>query len=213
MEYLNKLIEQYKSATGTTNVDVHSESFIKEFTEWIKSRQLIGKKYLDFIEYMGSHPSLDSSSVEVGKGIFDSVVLDTQMPVVTKYFESMAQKKDYSKILRGEFKVVGGTPKIITGNKMLQSLLPYDFSRFITQNPYDQSCIEGWQDLHNSGENITVGIYGDASDKDIKTKLSLLRTLRDSLYDYYQEEYIKDGDMYYAAVSTTRKMLYRTRCR
>lgn len=213
MEYLNKLIEQYKSATGTTNVDVRSESFIKEFTEWVESRQLIGKKYLDFLEYMGTHPSLNSSSIEVGKGIFDSIVLDTQMPVVSKYFEGMAQKKDSSKILRGEFKVVGGTPKIFTGDKMSHSLIPYDFSRFITQNPYDQSCIEGWQDLHNSGENITVGIYGDASDRDIKTKLILLRSLRDSMDEYYREEYIKDGDKYYAAVSTSRKMLYRTRCR
>lgn len=44
-KYLIKLIEQFKSATGTKNVDVNSIEFVNEFSEWIKTRKIIGNEY------------------------------------------------------------------------------------------------------------------------------------------------------------------------
>ena len=38
-EYLSKLIEQFKSATGVNHVDINSEEFIREFSEWIIARK------------------------------------------------------------------------------------------------------------------------------------------------------------------------------
>ena len=46
-KYISLLIEQFKQATGIKNVDINSQSFMLEFSEWIKSRQNISNNYLD----------------------------------------------------------------------------------------------------------------------------------------------------------------------
>ena len=44
-KYLSLLIEQFKQANNIKNVDINSQTFISEFSEWIKLRQDVSKNY------------------------------------------------------------------------------------------------------------------------------------------------------------------------
>lgn len=214
-KYLNKLIEQFKTATGTKNVDVNSQAFIQEFSEWIKSRQIIGNEYGSFIEYMGVHPAIGDSSVEIGKGKYDSIVLGTDIPMITPYSDGI--KRTSAEIITADFGIYEGTPMIIRHNKggnQLEMVDTQAVRRFLTQNPYEQSCIRNWEQLHNAGDNITVGIFGSIYDKDIEQKIKQIETLKSGLIDdSFKEEYATENDMYCYAISSTRKVKTLTRSR
>ena len=78
-KYLSLLIEQYKQATGIKNVDINSQSFMSEFSEWIKSRQNISNNYLDLLEYMELSQISDPDTAEVGKGQYDILILEINL--------------------------------------------------------------------------------------------------------------------------------------
>ena len=208
-KYLNKLIEQFKSATGTKSVDVNSQEFVKEFSEWVKARKLMGKDYTSFIEYMDTHPTVISGeSVEIGKGKHDSIALDTDIHMITPYSDGI--KRTGAGIITADFTVYDGTPIMVRHDKGGNQFKEVDTQcvrRFLTQNPYDPICIRNWEQLHNVGENITVGIYGSIYDKDIEQKIQQIEALRDGLSDdYFKEDYVTEGDSYYYAVSSARKV-------
>lgn len=200
-EYLRNLINQYKRATGINNVDVNSEEFINEFSEWIKIRKKMGDKYSSFIEYMGVN-LIDNSSAEVGKGELDSIVLDTNASMITPYSDKI--KKSSDELIDAEFRVYSSVPMIVKGSK-IKLLNAENIKRFITQNPYEKSCIINWEQLHNHGENITVGMYGNIYDKDISKKIGQLELLKSNLIgDAFKEEYATEGDIYYYVISSDR---------
>lgn len=214
-KYLNKLIEQFKTATGTKNVDVNSQAFIQEFSEWIKSRQIIGNEYGSFIEYMCENPEICNSSVEIGKGKYDSIVLGTDIPMITPYSDGI--KRTPAGIITANFGVYEGTPIIVRHNKggnQLETVDTQTVRRFLTQNPYEQSCIRNWEQLHNAGDNITVGVFGSIYDKDIEQKIKQIEALKSGLIDdSFKEEYAIEHDMYCYAISSTRKVKTLTRSR
>ena len=201
-EYLIKLIKQFKQAIGIKHVDINSEEFVTEFSEWIRARQKIGAKYCSFIEYMGVNPEIGNSSVEIGKGKLDSIVLDTDIPMITPYSDIIDRPSD--EIITAEFRVYNGTPMIIKDGK-LQMLDTEYIGRFITQNPYESSCLINWEQLHNRGDNISVGIYGSIYDEDISKKIRQIESLKSNLTgDSFKEEYATEGDSYYYAISSDR---------
>lgn len=212
-KYLKNLVEQFKQATGTKNVDTNSQAFISEFSEWVKSRKLIGQDYTSFIEYMDVHPSVISEeSVEIGKGKHDTIALDTGIHMITPYSEGI-QRTD-AEIITADFAVYKGTPVMIKHNKGENQYEIIDTQyvrRFLTHNPYEQSCIRDWEQLHNKGENITVGIFGSVYDKDIESKIEQIKSLRDRMTNGdFKEDYITSGDSYCYAVSSARKVLVKT---
>lgn len=212
-KYLKNLVEQFKQATGTKNVDTNSQAFISEFSEWIKSRKLIGQDYTSFIEYMDAHPSVISEeSVEIGKGKQDTIALDTGIHMITPYSEGI-QRTD-AEIITADFAVYKGTPIMIKHNKgenQVEAIDTQYVRRFLTHNPYEQSCIRDWEQLHNKGENITVGIFGSLYDKDIEEKIEQIKSLRDRMTNgSFKEDYITSGDSYCYAVSSARKVLVKT---
>lgn len=208
-EYIEKLVEQFKSATGTKKVDINSQKFIEEFNKWIKVREIIGKEYTSFIDYMETYPNVISEeSVEIGKGEYDSIALDTKVNMITSYSKGI--NKTSGEIIDADFEIYEGTPLIIRhgkSKKQIDVVNTQYIRRFITHNPYDQSCIKNWEQLHNIGENITIGAFGNIYDKDIKQKIKQIKLLRDNLInDYFKEDYVTDGDKYYYAISSNRKV-------
>ena len=212
-KYFNKLIEQFKSATGTKNVNVDSPEFIEEFCEWVNVRKMIGKHYTSFIEYMDVHPMIIGEvGVEIGKGIHDSIALDTGIYMITPYSEGI--KRTDAGIITADFVVYDGTPVMIKhckgGNQFKEVDTQY-IRRFLTHNPYEQSCIKNWEQLHNAGENITVGVFGNTYDKDINQKISQLQELRCGLTDgFFKEDFTIDRDNYYYAISSTGNVKVKT---
>ena len=88
-------------------------------------------------------------------------------------------------------------------------------TRFITQNPYFNSELLGWQKLHNNGTSIiTVGVYGSKYDSDKRQKIKLIENLKKKLNnEEYNEEYDTTKNNYYYAISTNRKSLTKVKTR
>ena len=114
--------------------------------------------------------------------------------------------------------VAVSTDEVVLKNKNgvnnLEFLDTSFINRFITQNPYDISYIKNWEQLHNKGQNITVGIFGSIYDKDISQKISELKEFKKGFNDdNFSEDYVTENDMYCYALSSSRKAntLVRTR--
>lgn len=212
-KYLKLLIMQFKQATGTKNVDINSEQFIKEFSEWIKGRKLIGSDYASFIDYMQVFPTLGDSTVEIGKGKHDSIVLGSNIPIITPHSEGIIHDAG---IITADFRVYDTAPFMIRHNKVdnqVEEINTEYIRRFMTQNPYAPSDIQNWDQLHNRGDNITVGIFGSIYDKDIDSKIRQIEMLRDKMSDGYKEDYATDNDSYYYAIASTRKVNVKVKTR
>ena len=214
-EYLSKLIEQFQSATGVHHVDINLEEFIREFSEWIIVRKKLRNHYNSFIEYMDVYPKINGKTVEVDKGIFDSIALDSNMTMITPYPDGVNKAK--GDLIKATFTVYEGIPVVVKNKNGVNNLEFLDTSfinRFITQNPYDISHIKNWEQLHNKGQNITVGIFGSIYDKDISQKISELKEFKKGFKDdNFSEDYVTENDMYCYALSSSRKAntLVRTR--
>lgn len=214
-EYLSKLIEQFKSATGVNHVDIDSEEFIREFSEWIIARKNLRNHYNSFVEYLDVYPNINGKTVEVDKGIFDSIALDSNMTMITPYTDGVDKAK--GDLIKANFTVYEGIPVVVKNKNGVNNLEFLDTSfinRFITQNPYDISYIKNWEQLHNKGHNITVGIFGSIYDKDVSQKISELKEFKKGFNDdNFSEDYVTENDMYCYALSSSRKAntLVRTR--
>ena len=203
--YLDNLIVQFIQATGYKNKNVNSVGFKYEFLGWIEERKKISNKYLKLLDYMNLTEDIDKeSSVEVGKGKYDTIVRSFKTNRITPYVEDLDEERTMNAI----FKVMDGQPTLITNNGLniarIESNIPITF---ITQNPYNESLINGWSSLHNMGlNNIVVGMYGNINDKDMEQKIETLKALKDKLLREYQEEFsILDDSYCYAIASKTKK--------
>lgn len=210
-EYLNKLVEQYKNATGNKSIDVNSEAFIKEFIEWVAARKVIGKSYKSFIDSMDINPSNENETVEINKGVYDSIALDKHTQMITPYFDGM-DKFDKELITIANFVVYSGVPTIVkSGKEHLPEIIDTQYiRRFTTHNPYSVIDINNWEQLHNNGENITVGVFGNTYDKDVKRKISQLLDLKSRMQENFKEDYCKYNDMYYYVIASNRKVKKKT---
>lgn len=93
------------------------------------------------------------------------------------------------------------------GKYNIRSLNP-NINSFITQNPFSISNIKNWDQLHNNGDMITVGVYGSTFDKDINSKIDQLKHLKEKLMDStYYEYYVTEDDMYCYTISSKPKTL------
>ena len=209
-QYIKNLIEQFRLATGNKNTDLNSDAFITEFTEWIRGRQKIGKEYTYFLDYMGLRFA-DSDCAEIGKSVYDTVVKPFNTKLITPAAQSFEKLKMRDRIITGNMRAYEGCPVLvrhnIKGNQLNQ--IPNDIIlTYITQNPFSQSNISGWEGLHNSGNNnIIVGVYGNAFDKDIDAKIKLIKTLKEKLFsDDFNEDYSTSDDKYFYAIGSKRKI-------
>jgi len=76
----------------------------------------------------------------------------------------------------------------------------------MTHNPYEGVQIMDWSELHNSGCNITVGVYGSVNDRDIDEKIKRISSLTDHIYNEYCEDFVTDRGMYFYALSSSKNV-------
>ncbi len=215
-KYLKNLVEQFKQATGTKNVDTNSQAFISEFESWIKQRQLDGNEYLGLLDYMELSKFSDPMTAEIGKGQFDTLVKDFDTTIITPYSKGIIVP-DSSRIITSDFRVYEGTPVLMRqtekGTTQVDPITSTSALTFMTQNPYTPEQIANWEQLHNGRESdIIVGIYGSVYDKDTESKIKQIENLRDRLDESYKEEYAVVGDTYCYAIASERmvKRLVKT---
>lgn len=152
----------------------------------------------------------DPTTAEIGKGKFDTLVKDFDTTIITPYSKDIIVP-DASRVITSDFRVYEGTPILMRqtekGTTQIDPITSTSVLTFMTQNPYSQSQIANWEQLHNRRENdIIVGIYGSVYDKDTESKIRQIEDLRDKLDDSYKEEYAVVNDTYCYAVASTRKV-------
>lgn len=207
--YIKFLISQFKSATGTKNIDFESEGFISDFNNWIKSRQDISQNYLSMLDCMGLQKITESSTIEIEKGKFDTIVKPFDTTIITPYSDGLSVS-DESRIITSEFIVHNGMPILYklkgTNVSEVKPILSDSTLTFMTQNPYTEANIRDWDQLHNIGKNdIIVGVYGSIYDKDIKSKLKQIRKLEEKLGGTYIQEDAVIGDTYCYAIASKKE--------
>lgn len=206
-KYLNKLLEQFMSAKGITHADVSSKEFIKDFCSWLKEYKLASEKYLCLVECVNDGHTYDMNSVEIGKGLYDSLALDKTTTIMTPYSDGLEDKTE-SKIITGVFSArgFGHGPVVLTNGRL--SLVDDNIKRYVTHNPYTQSDIRNWERLQISGKDITVGVFGSVYDKNIEEKIKQMKELKNRLVSgYATEEYGTIDYMYYYFLNSNNKKL------
>lgn len=204
MSCMNRLFEQFKKSQGYENIEDDNE-IINEFINWIFIQDEQGKKYSCFLKELGL--SFDKEEcAEVGKGKYDSIAKNYDTTIITPD-EDIKPKGIF---INTGFKVYNGMPTIIsqvTHKKVVfGSINTNIINTFMTQNPYDDSLLDNWDELPNNDTNIIVGIYGSKHDKNLKDKIRALKNLKNCLSQKFIYETTTFNDIYCGVVATKQKI-------
>lgn len=205
-EYLEYLKFQYQSATNQQYQQT-DESF-KGFYQWIREQKLISLQYLDVLDYIQkTYDSAlnykDSTTAEIDKGCYDSIVLmNGTTTMITPYVgpgESWIKDISKNPLINAEFKA------LITPRQLNLT----NINRFMTQNPYTEKHLKNWEEIHNSGKNITVGVFGHIYDYDKDEKIlwlnKLIEQMQSNSNHFFKIENITNQDCYIYIVSSVSK--------
>ncbi|MBR3230020.1 MAG: hypothetical protein IKF91_04250 [Bacilli bacterium] len=191
-QYLIDLIKKYCSCEGLIFDEKNFDTLA--FRDWIKEYIKITHEYAKFLT---SHDiDLNNHSLaEVGKGKYDSII-GPDAYEISDYSEKMGRPK----------LIFGDTKKglIICDNKKIFSLDDLSINWLITQNPNSFDEVDDFSSFANYlNRNITLGIYGNFSDKNMKRKMNMLKKTIQNI-DNATYEYDTLNDYFYAMV-TARK--------
>lgn len=208
---IETLLEQYKEINGINFLsinDLKREDIRQEFKEWLKERYKYGNRYLDFI-YEMNNSVLDRTTAEVGKTELDSLVIPFDTTIISPY--EFKELEDRERLINSKFMVYEEKPVLYFDRQEQPTLVVLPERRidtFMTQNPYTPYSIKYWSDLHNSEKfDIVVGVYGSIYDKNIKSNLELLKYIKDKcILSDYKYDLNHDGDVYYGAIASNRKV-------
>lgn len=204
-EYLINLIEQYCDAIGVKNVDVNSKTFISELCDWVDSRVSIANEYTSLLKEMNINFN-NKNCAEIGKGCFDSAVLNCNTTIITPYTNGFREKCD-NMVVTSSFYVDNGKPVFSAYKRgTLKVLLLDSIKTYMIQNPYSNLCISDWEFLVNNGIDIVVGIYGSIYDKDISKKINQMQELKSKL-SYCTNDYSINNDSYCYVLTSKKSSL------
>lgn len=185
MKYIDNLVEQFIKAEGITKYDLDSKEFLREFSEWLKERQMMGKIFTSLLDEMEIKYN-SFNTAEVGKTSFDSICKDYSTTIITPYVYGFERRNN---LFETPFYVdMFGNPIIHRHNNIEM------INTYMTYNPYEAQNVHNWDKMHNEGKNIIVGIFGSENDKDIIKKSILLDAFIELLdEDIITESTIIDG--------------------
>lgn len=192
-QYSNFLIQQFVNANEFDNKKKLPE-LANDFKIWLE----VQKEYLKIYNQALKDLEVPYDNVycaEIGKGSFDSVVLDeTATTIITPYIKNDEDNKK-NIILPFDVKIING---VVTLQKEEHPKIINGFNRYMTQNPYTKQHLNGWAHLHLNNQPITIGVYGKITDKDREQKLNLIKSVKEQLEsnflflenEIYQDTYI-----------------------
>jgi len=211
-QYLNHLIEQFKKATKTENIDINSPEFIMDLNNWVARNNWIGMtSCFSNLEELGIYTDR-ATCAEIGKGYRDSLAMFSDTTIITPYSKRLENRE--GKTITSEFNIEYGTPMIYEDKEMVPERIikPTEIDTFFTHNPYIDTNINSWAYIHqnNAYNGIIIGAYGNTEDKDMDEKIQKLIKLRKILEDNYIYEDFSFGDSYCHILATdTRKKRVR----
>ena len=188
-QYIKNIILQYQEAIKKNNSNTTSTGFRRSFLEWSKERRKIGEFYKEQLKELGIDVTTQET-VEVNKGVNDTLVYSENAKVITPYPYNMYGQAFQSKIIKSKLVIVKNAP--FTPVQQLKGI-----KTFITHNPYNKADIQSWSELFNSNcYNVAVGIYGKSYEMDRTKKKMMLEELRELITTSYQLIETEKDEMY-----------------
>ncbi|MBQ8891835.1 MAG: hypothetical protein IJ068_03110 [Bacilli bacterium] len=200
MKYNKLLTLQYCNALGI-KVDTTSQGFKNDLVRWVFERKQIGEKYVEFLNSLGLNIT-NKETAEIGKGTFDTLVDSYNTTVITPY----PYTNNVKRVLKYDFfpNIQGsGLIKYDSDGKIAEIVsVPKYINQIITQNPYNELDLIGYEDLFNVNDiSVIVGMYGHIHDNDKEMKLKMLKLIKDKIKNnQFNVEYEYDRDSYFAAI-------------
>lgn len=187
-QYLWCLFNQFCEAKGLTNMnEISSDAFIK----WIVEHKALVNMYKIYLEYLGFDYQTDDF-IEVGKGKYDSLL--DQGILISPFAETIEQPNSTLYIDKG-------IPLILHEKGIT---IPIE-NILLTHNPYFENEIYNWHLVHNMGEkNISIGMFGNLTDDDLKRKVKLLENLSKLMTEDYSLTYDEDCGNYFCSLNSKR---------
>lgn len=191
VDYLNRLMTQFLQAKGYSNLDKFSGSLNDEFEQWILDMEKNKSTYRDIIEYLNFDYN-SSDCAEIGKGIADTVIRPGEATYVISPYIHTFDFRDYK----------------LMDEKHSEDV-DYFLTSYATHNPYVLSDIAKYRIFVNRGYEICVGVFGNTSDKDRKSKIREIQLLKAALLLDGYDDKIKEVDstiydQYFDVISVSR---------
>ena len=206
-EYFLLLMNQYYKAIGSKSEPslYISRNLYKEHLAWLKERNIIAKRYVEFLNYLGKDITT-SSTAEIGKGMYDSIALPFNTTLITPYEIINSENRVYNYYFlplqeNGCF-IKWNANK----NEPEIKKVPEDIKTLMTNNPYREKDLVGWEDINNNKLDIIVGMYGHIFDNDKESKLKQLKDLKEKLISSdYILDFDYDRDAYFIALASDKE--------
>ena len=212
---IRDLFEQFKLSLGLHDITVNdinkNKKLSSAFYEWIQKRIVLCNGFTKILDEEGINYK-DETCAEVGKGIYDSIVIPYDSFILSKHADEFTSC-DASRLIRGYLEINDfGFPNIINNDKLMVSNVKDSFETFLTFNPYTISDIRDWDKIYNSNNgNIIIGVFGNSSDRDKEQKIYYVRSIKSKLQYGYNETYAsQDGNYYYVVETQSEKSRTRS---
>ena len=201
-----ELFKQFCDAYGVKNPKLDDQVMVKAFYDWLYEEKKDNDAFdLDQLDLLGVDYK-DARTIEVGKGIDDSLVLPYSTVILPKDMEGF---EEYGKrVVIGNLKFHGNLPFIIQKGVHIDHSIPLDlYNTFMTQNPYSPYDLNDWEKLPAGFHDLVVGVYGDINDYDMEAKKEMLYKFLQKIDPQYGPELseIETLDKYASIVTASSK--------
>lgn len=172
--YFKNLQTQFFRAKGYTQFGDLTGSLNDEFDMWISNMENNIKMYRKILNDLSINYN-SSECVEIGKGSIDTIVKPNELIYLkTPYDLSFENKNDFN---------------------FVKNESDERFNSFFTHNPYIISDIARYREIVKNRYGVCVGVFGNNSDKDKKSKIREIQSLKATFLIDGLDDLIKEFDM------------------
>ena len=200
------LFRQFCDAYGINNPKLDDQKMVKAFYDWLYEEKKDNDAfYLNQLDLLGVDYK-KATTIEVGKGVDDSLVLPYSTMILPKDKEGLEQYGN--RVIIGNLKFHGNLPFIIQKGVHVDHSIPCDnYNTFMTQNPYRPYDLNDWEKLPAGFHDLVVGVYGDVNDYDMEAKRDMLFKFMQKINPQYEPDLseIETLDKYASIVRASSK--------
>lgn len=192
-KYILMLYKQYCESVGKS-YDKYKLMTDNEFIAYLSLLKKQVSSYKKYLKYLGLSLNSDTT-IELNKGKYDTLGEDA-VTIVSPFAETVGYRNS-------ELIVCENAPFIVMGPSIYSA---YNCDLFLTHNPFNGETVGNLTELHNSGTNVCIGVYGKNSDKNKEEKIKMLRNCEEEMYYGCEFHYDTEGDDYYSCIKSEGKV-------
>ncbi len=203
--YEDALFQQYMSSRGFLEVNKHDRYVLEDYEEFLDERKRLMPNYVELLKILNIDFDKETT-VEVGKGNLDSVVIPYEATIVTPYKGLFEARK--GKVIEGKPMVIDDDIEVIykysmANGRETKKLDIQEGRIYMTQNLYGPQGVRNWFHLIPKND-IVVGVFGLRQDKDMNEKIDAIYKVAD-LIEGSKLSMGEVDDGYYCAMRSTGK--------